>query len=604
MGRMDWRVALATAVLGLLGAVVSPRHAQAYTSTVTPKGVAVRWKKDIKLPLAGNPQNRSGIDHGAFFNSVVRSLQRWKAASGGSVGFDYWQGTDPSVYEPNSDYNGLSSIYFASNGSGAALSANVLGLTQVWYDTDSGKILETDIVLNDIHYQFTTDPRDSTGSGAPYRSTWGRQVYIENVLTHELGHALGLSHSGALQSSMLFMESPEQAFLGCDEQVGIQAIYPSAATQGRGGIRGRVVAESTGQPIFGAHVLAISRRRGTVLASAVTGTDGQYQIHALEPGSYFLMVEPFYAGASTLPSYYAGINANVCNDRPFSRSVLADGANTPRAIGVSSGSTADAGDLVARCGNGGGAAVMSSTTSASLSAAPTIYDGAAGQGGFGVADQFNYSNSMYYRLAAVSGRVEVRAMGYSLYSPVHAVVSLLDSRGSPVPAQRATSVYSGVSGYVNYDSAVVAENLPPGDYWVRVTSNSTLDESLYPAGMVSLDSVHFVLLTGSVNEPGPPMSGALAFNARCRMEENFAAYSSPPGPPQRHSMDQDGGIGFCGSLSTGTGKSSGSSGGPTPPSAGAIAGWFLPWVAMALFAQYFRRAYAWGLRASPAAANL
>src|ERR1044071_2272309 len=74
------------------------------------------------------------------------------------------------------------------------ISSNVLGLTQVWYNADTGQILEADTVLNDRDFLFTTDPRDTSGYGAGGSSfTAGRtRVYIENVLTHEFGHSFGL----------------------------------------------------------------------------------------------------------------------------------------------------------------------------------------------------------------------------------------------------------------------------------------------------------------------------------------------------------------------------------------------------------------------------
>src|SRR4051812_31568488 len=112
---------------------LSESFAHAYTMTQTEGGDVVRWKNFVDLPLAGNPINRSGLTESQVYQAVVRGLQRWKAVSAGAVNFDYWQGTDPKVFEPNSDYNGLSSLYFTSN-STSGLSANVLGLTQVWYN--------------------------------------------------------------------------------------------------------------------------------------------------------------------------------------------------------------------------------------------------------------------------------------------------------------------------------------------------------------------------------------------------------------------------------------------------------------------------------------
>lgn len=557
-----------------------PETAQAYTPTITGGGTVVRWKGPVHLYLAGNPGNIIGFDSGSFYGSVVRGLQRWKAASNGGVSFDYWQGTDPVVYEANSDYNGLSSIYFASQ-SRTGLPSNVLGLTQVWYNTDTGQILETDIALNDSSYTFTSNPRDTSGYGSTGGGSGsGTRVFIENVITHELGHALGLAHSGGLQSTMLFMESPEQAYLACDEQTGIRALYSPKG----GSISGRVLSES-GAGVFGAHVLAVSRQRGTVVGTAITDAGGSYSIGSLEQGDYFLVAEPFYAGSSALPSYFGGINPNVCGGSPFARSFLRSG-NTPTPVGVYGGATS-APDLTARCTSG--AAVNSLGGTMALGSAPVVHEGATG--GFGVVDRIGNSGTYYYKVRSVSGKLEVRALAYSLYSPIRAKVRLLNSLGVEVSnVEVADSVYVGSSGFVNYDSALIASDLPSDDYVVEVSS-VRLNETVYPAGNRSVDSVPFVMLAGSVNQGGP--TGDLAFNARCRMDENFPAYSSPPGGPPRFAGDIEEGTGFCGTL----GGSDGKSGGGGGASAGAIAGWFLPWLMMA--------AYLWReLRVSRAAATL
>lgn len=575
-----WQLAMAVLVL-----LISPPSG-AYVPTVTASGVPVTWRGPSKINLAGNPRNQSELDPEEFRAAVVRGLQRWTSASGGSLSFDYWQGSSAPYYSGSSDFNGFSNVYFASNQvSGERLPSNVLGLTQVWYDPQSGRILETDVVLNDRAFQFTTDPRDTSGYGSGGPGGGSRsgmsKVFVENVLTHELGHAFGLSHSGGLQSAMLFMESPEQAHLGCDEHTGIHVLYPSGDAGARGEIMGRVVSEA-GKPVFGAHVVAISRRRGTVMATGVSDQVGKYRISALEPGSYFLMVEPYYAGPSALPSYYGGMNGAVCSGQEFVRGFLVNSEGfVPTVVETGPGRATSAAELVAHCGQGissRGASVRPLESAGSFSGAPIIYRGIGS--GFGATMKFDSMRSSYLRLDGLYGRVEIHAVGYSLYSPTRASMRLIaEATGAEVRSARVVEeAYAGESGYVNYDSVLTAEGIEPGNYVLEV-SPGAISSTKYPAGNLALDTAPFLLITGSVNEPAPALAGVIAENARCRMDGGFAVYSSPPGnPPRGGSADEDQDTGFCGTVWR---KDSGS--GRGGPSLGARLGWFVPWLLMWVF---------------------
>ena len=562
-------------------AIASAAHA--YVPTLSSGGGQVRWQGQVKLNIAGNPTNVNGLSESGFFNAAVRSLQRWQQAAGGPVQFDYWQGTNQSVYESDSDYNGLSSLYFASNAihGTAGITPSILGLTQVWYNTNSGQILETDTVLNDLNFNFTTNPADTSGygNGTPTYGNGKMNVFVENVLTHEFGHALGLSHSGTLQSTMLFMESPEQAHLGCDEQLGIHALYPSGDASLRGSLSGHV-STSSGASVFGAEVLAVSRRRGVVLAGGMTDHSGNYTIGGLEPGTYFLIAEPYYAGGQALPAFYSGISNSCGNGQIYSRSALVDGTGyRPLPVTVFQSGTSSAPNIVVACSSGSGADIAGNPSSSSSSSAPEIYNSAVDGSGFGALDRFTSSSTLYYHLHGVSGHVEIHALAYSLYSPVRPYLRLIDMSGNAVQATVDSPVYQGDSGYVNYDSSLTADGLS-GDYILEV-SGSGLNSLDYPAGMISIDSVPFVMVTGSVNEGAPGLASSVSENARCRMQENFPGYQSPAGDPPRGNTSQDSG-GGCGTIDTGSRRDGG---GPGP---GAIAGWLLPWAVMGLAAQLAR----------------
>jgi hypothetical protein len=278
-----------------------------------------------------------------------------------------------------------------------------------------------------------------------------------------------------------------------------------------------------------------------------------------------------------LPAYYKSINPFICaGSKAFERTFLVDSSGFKAIpISVSPGANASAPRIQVNCPN--------AVPRYSSSADTEVYNQALDANGFGVVDQFSTPQEHTYKLGHLSGNVRIRALSYSLYSPAAFTMALFDSDGNPLDAQSDDESYVGDSGYINFDGSLVAKNLPEGDYSLTLTPRS-LVETLYPAGILALDSRAFVLVAGSVNEAEPAFSSILPTNARCRMEENFAAYTSPPGNPPRSSTDQSDSTGTgCGSLQRVSDHDSESGPGP---GAGAIIGWFLPWLAMAALARF------------------
>jgi hypothetical protein len=99
-----------------------------------------------------------------------------------------------------------------------------IALTTTTYHPDTGHIFDADIEANDVHFLFTTvdSPDCTTGSrrcGSSSTLTCGdAQICVnnacvdcvltdvQNTMTHELGHALGLAHA-PLQSSTMYATS-------------------------------------------------------------------------------------------------------------------------------------------------------------------------------------------------------------------------------------------------------------------------------------------------------------------------------------------------------------------------------------------------------------
>ena len=536
----------------------------AYTHTVTPSGQIVKHSGNPRLDLVGNSGNRSGISQSDLFSLVTRSLQRWQTASGGSFNFEYWQGTDTGTYAANSDYNGLSSVYFTSQ-SGETLPSNIVGLTQVWYDTNSGQILESDTALNDVRFHFSTDPRDTSGYGGSTSPTGS--IYIGNILTHELGHALGLAHSGNLQASMIYVEGPEQAVPSCDDQRILRATYGTPETTV--GDLTVAIKKADGSGVFGAQVSAISIAHGRVEASVLSSVNGDTFFGAMPEGEYLILVEPFYSGANTLPGFYSGINAQVCSGgNTFVRTFSA------QTVSVRAGQRAVASAITVQCGSSStarAAAVPQLTGGSGLGDAVVMAQ--TDEGSFLSIDRSSAANR-YYKLPQFSGPLRVQALGYSLFSPIKTQLAVYHSDGSAVTGSSAAPVDAlSSSTYRNYDSAWISTaSLPVDDYVIEVTP-SMMSSAQFPEGTTALDTTPFFLL---IADGSSKSISEIAQGARCRLAEPTTAYQSPAGGPVKKSTQRAAtSTGGCGRVQETSDREP-----PEPPSASVIAGWFLPFFLM------------------------
>lgn len=513
--------------------ISNPELSFAYTQLRTQSGAGIRFSPGDTYVLAGSPVNRSGLSPQSIAESVLRALSKWTSGAQGAVGFDYWQGVVSSFYESNSNYNGQSSLYFTSN-STQKLGPGVLGMTQVWYDPGSGQILESDIALNDDDFTFTMNPQDSTGFGVFPDPSFGNRVYLENVLTHEMGHAFGLSHSGEPESTMLFQEAPEQVHLSCDDQVGIRSVYADAST----GISGTLT-KPNGAPLFGGEVVAISQARGEILASTVTDSAGNYRFSGLEPGLYYMMARPYAAPIESLPGVFAGGSSAICSGSYFERTF----AITP--VEVRSGQIASGPTIAADCGGTDRFALMSM-----VSAMGVVTVGSRGE--FAAQDTLDGGGYASFSFADLSGPFEVHLLAFALGVSRDVQVVLKRSGGEVVVQAGMTvaqDVYLGESGRKNFDSTLFVPNLEFGDYVLEVYSSS-VSSNWFGLGSVSVENTPAVMIVG---QKGASQGTAIFPDvSRCRMQVSIAGLSAKSGiPPRRDGAgtsedDRDGG--GCGNI--------------------------------------------------------
>lgn len=175
---------------------------------------------------------------------------------------------------------------------------------------DDAIVLPGQIVDSDLIFNTAATYRTSATGPIP------NSVDLQSVATHEIGHLLGLSHSGVAEATMfpVLQSGTDASSLEPDDHAAIRAAYPGATyATGYATLTGTVVRGSNSQPIPGALVTAWALDGSDLplygVASDYTDEAGGYALRGLSPGYYGIKVEPLDGAVPALIP--AAINARV-----------------------------------------------------------------------------------------------------------------------------------------------------------------------------------------------------------------------------------------------------------------------------------------------------
>ena len=250
-------------------------RASAFTLITTTAGDTPVWST-MPVQFWINQMGSPPIVNGSDVAAVQAAFQTWQNVSTASISFQY-MGTTP-IGTVGQD--GLNVITFVDNT--VPLGSDTVASTFSFFTVDgtgSLVIQEADIALSpSVAFSTSAEPG---------------KYDLQSVLTHEVGHFLGLDHSALLSSVMTPYGQAgqlDQRTLTYDDIAGMSLLYPnSSVTAALGAITGTILAGPT--PVFGAHVVAVDAN-GTPVLSAISNPDGTYQIPLLPAGSYRLYAEP------------------------------------------------------------------------------------------------------------------------------------------------------------------------------------------------------------------------------------------------------------------------------------------------------------------------
>jgi hypothetical protein len=142
----------------------------------------------------------------------------------------------------------------------------------------SGKIADADVLFNGRTFTWTT-----AGAAGSFD--------VADVATHELGHLLGLDHTGHAGASLYPYVSPNQLLHrspSADDENGIQHAYPSGS---HATITGTVRRQANQSVVPGAHVVARDAN-GRPAAAALASNTGAFALRGLASGTYTIYACP------------------------------------------------------------------------------------------------------------------------------------------------------------------------------------------------------------------------------------------------------------------------------------------------------------------------
>ena len=192
-------------------ATLLPRT-QAYSKT------GYKWST-MNVPFYVNPSNQD-VSATAAIAAIQAGMAAWSTQAGTPFRF-YYAG---QVSSTTTGYDSKNVIVFRNTTSGGNIA------TSYWWHSN-GNLVDSDIIFWDGARKFFTG-----SSGCSSGSLLG--AYIEDVATHELGHSLGLGHSGVNEATMYPSYSAcsqGMRTLASDDVSGARSLYGTSSTGGSTG---------------------------------------------------------------------------------------------------------------------------------------------------------------------------------------------------------------------------------------------------------------------------------------------------------------------------------------------------------------------------------
>lgn len=296
-------------------------------------GNLVEWSKGKSVFTTYYSSEVLGLDEGSHFSEVLNQLENELNISFVTIDNENLADIVIKISDGSVQFSGNisnESVYFQSNHEAAKTILSYEG----------NQILKANIVFNGA-FKLSQDKKDHN--------------FIGNIFSHEIGHALGLAHSGAISSTMYPYLSKGQYSFEEDDLSHLRSNFGSKQTSFQGMIEGRLKSTPDGKGLFGATIDLISLDPPFDIVSSFSEHDGSFNFNGVNTDKkYLVRIKPSSYGKE-FPPYLGFSRFDLCPSGlsfvPFfvDANCEENSLNNPHMIKFNNGNNIDLKEIGLRC---------------------------------------------------------------------------------------------------------------------------------------------------------------------------------------------------------------------------------------------------------------